>query len=101
MKGLEKYRARRYDTANGLARDIQRYLGDEPVEACPPSTGYKLRKFARKHKAGLATALGFAALLVLGTAVSTWQAMLATQAQAEALAHEQKANANAVQAREQ
>ena len=56
MKALEKDRDRRYETANGLARDIERYLHDEPVEACPPTAGYKLRKFARKHKAGLATA---------------------------------------------
>src|SRR5262249_36550260 len=47
MKCLEKDRARRYETANGLARDVQRYLADEPVEACPPSAGYRLRKLAR------------------------------------------------------
>jgi WD40 repeat protein/tRNA A-37 threonylcarbamoyl transferase component Bud32 len=97
---LEKDRTRRYETANGLARDIQHYLADEPVEACPPSTGYKLRKFARKHKAGLATAAGFAVLLVLGTAVSTWQAVRATQAEAVALVNEHQANDNAVQAQE-
>ena len=44
MKALEKDRNRRYETANGLARDINRYLNDEPVEACPPGTGYRLRK---------------------------------------------------------
>src|SRR5262249_23212269 len=55
MKALEKDRTRRYETANGLARDIQRYLADEPVEACPPSAGYKLRKFARKYRKALAT----------------------------------------------
>src|SRR6201987_6440017 len=48
MKALEKDRGRRYETANGFARDVERYLADEPVEACPPSTGYRLRKFARK-----------------------------------------------------
>jgi non-specific serine/threonine protein kinase/serine/threonine-protein kinase len=48
MKALEKDRTRRYETANGLARDIQRYLTDEVVEARPPSTAYRLRKFARK-----------------------------------------------------
>ena len=50
MKALEKDRTRRYETANGLARDIERYLDDEPVEACPPSATYRLRKFARKHR---------------------------------------------------
>src|SRR6266852_909522 len=39
MKSLEKDRSRRYEAADGLARDIRRYLADEPVEACPPSTG--------------------------------------------------------------
>jgi WD40 repeat protein len=78
MRALEKERTRRYETANGLARDIQHYLADEPVEACPPSASYELRKFARKHKAGLATAAGFAALLMLGTAASAWQAVRAS-----------------------
>src|SRR5262249_38122807 len=43
MKALEKDRSRRYETANGLAMDLQRYLADEPVLACPPSAGYRLR----------------------------------------------------------
>ena len=50
MKALEKDRTRRYDTANGFARDIQRYLADEVVEARPPSAGYRLKKFVRRHK---------------------------------------------------
>src|SRR5215472_13598854 len=53
MKALEKDRNRRYETANGLARDVERYLRDEPVQARPPSTWYRLRKFARRNKAGL------------------------------------------------
>ena len=61
MKCLEKDRARRYDTANGLARDIERYLHDEPVEAGPPGAGYRLRKLARKHR----TALGIAGLMAV------------------------------------
>jgi serine/threonine protein kinase len=52
MKCLEKDRSRRYETANGLAADVQRYLADEPVLACPPSAGYRLHKFARRHKGG-------------------------------------------------
>jgi serine/threonine protein kinase/WD40 repeat protein/tetratricopeptide (TPR) repeat protein len=56
MKALEKDRNRRYDTATGLARDVERYLQDEPVQACPPSAGYRFRKFARRHKAILAGA---------------------------------------------
>jgi WD40 repeat protein/serine/threonine protein kinase len=93
MRCLEKDRTRRYDTASSLARDLQRYLADEPVEACPPSAGYRLRKFARKNKKLFATAAAFAALLLLGVTASTWQAVRATQAEAEA-------NTNAVQALE-
>ena len=52
MKALEKDRTRRYETANGFAADVQRYLDDEPVQACPPSAWYRLRKFARRNKAG-------------------------------------------------
>jgi tetratricopeptide (TPR) repeat protein/serine/threonine protein kinase len=66
MKALEKDRSRRYETASAFAADVQRYLNDEPVLACPPGVGYRLRKFARRHKAGLAVAgliLFFIALL--------------------------------------
>ena len=58
MKALEKDRNRRYETANGFAMDVQRYLADEPVQACPPSAGYRLRKFARRNKAGVADGVG-------------------------------------------
>ena len=54
MKTLEKDRNRRYETANGFAADVQRYLNDETVQACPPSTGYRFRKFARRNKRALA-----------------------------------------------
>jgi serine/threonine protein kinase len=100
MKALEKDRTRRYETANDLARDVARYLQDEPVEACPPTAGYRLRKFARKNKKLLATAAAFAALLLLGVVVSSWQAVRATQAEAMAIVNEQEAKANAVQAQE-
>ena len=50
MKALEKDRNRRYETANGFARDIQRYLADEVVEARPPSRGYRLKKFVKRNK---------------------------------------------------
>jgi serine/threonine protein kinase len=81
MKALEKDRNRRYDSATGLARDIERYLQDRPVEACPPSAGYRLRKFARRHRAGLTTAAAFVALLLAGLVVSTWQAIRAARAE--------------------
>jgi serine/threonine protein kinase/tetratricopeptide (TPR) repeat protein len=68
MKCLDKDRNCRYETANGLARDIERYLTDEPVIARPPSTVYRFRKFARRQKTGLvlATVLTLALLVVLG-----------------------------------
>src|SRR5262249_30354973 len=53
MKALEKDRNRRYGTANGFAADIVRYLSDEPVEACPPSSAYRFRKFARRNRGAL------------------------------------------------
>jgi tetratricopeptide (TPR) repeat protein/tRNA A-37 threonylcarbamoyl transferase component Bud32 len=56
MKALEKDRDRRYETASAFAADVQRYLADEPVRACPPSAWYRFRKFARRNKAGLAIA---------------------------------------------
>ena len=65
MKALEKDRNRRYETANGFAVDVQRYLADEPVLACPPSVGYRLRKFARRNKVSLAVAAMVLFFLVL------------------------------------
>jgi WD40 repeat protein/serine/threonine protein kinase len=65
MKALEKDRARRYETANAFAMDIHRYLADEPVMACPPSVGYRLRKFARRNKrVAVAASFVFALLVV-------------------------------------
>src|SRR5205814_2770834 len=54
MKALEKDRNRRYETANGFAMDVQRYLADEPVQACPPTVGYRLRKFVRRNRGPVA-----------------------------------------------
>src|SRR5262245_46588720 len=69
MKALEKDRNRRYETANSLALDVQRYLADEPVLACPPSAAYRFRKFARRNKRALVTifVVAVAALLAIGT----------------------------------
>jgi tetratricopeptide (TPR) repeat protein len=66
MKCLEKDRSRRYETANGLARDIERYLADEPVLACPPSLGYRLQKFVRRNRRTLATAALLGVVLLAG-----------------------------------
>jgi len=71
MKCLEKDRTRRYETANGLASDIQRHLNDEPVVARPPSTGYRFQKLVRRNKLAFAGASSVAVALVLGATVST------------------------------
>jgi tetratricopeptide (TPR) repeat protein len=84
MKALDKDRNRRYETANGLAMDVRRYLDEEPVQACPPSARYRLQKFARKYQMPLQFAGGFLTLLVLAVIVSTWQAVRATLAERQA-----------------
>jgi serine/threonine protein kinase/tetratricopeptide (TPR) repeat protein len=94
MKCLEKDRARRYETANGLAREVQRYLADEPVVARPPSRGYKFRKFARRNKVALAAAASIAGVLVITTGISVWQAVRAKRA--EALAKQRLAEAKVI-----
>jgi serine/threonine protein kinase/tetratricopeptide (TPR) repeat protein len=66
MKALEKDRNRRYETASGLAADVRRYLDDEPVQACPPSVWYRVRKFASRNRRSLATT---AVVLVSGLVI--------------------------------
>src|ERR1700752_1277631 len=83
-------RPRRYETANGLAIDVQRYLADEAVQACPPSALYRLKKFVRRNKGPVwAAALVFLALVV-GVIGTTWGLIRAQSAAAgERLAKEQ------------
>jgi serine/threonine protein kinase/tetratricopeptide (TPR) repeat protein len=100
MKCLEKDRTRRYDTANGLARDIERYLHDEPVEAGPPGSAYRLRKLARRHRTALSVTGLIAVLLVLAAAMSAWQAVRARHAEREALAERDRAEAGFRMARD-
>ena len=83
MKALEKDRTRRYETANGFASDVQRYLDDEAVVACPPSAGYRFRKFASRNKATIVTASVIAFALILGLVGTSWQAVRATRASKE------------------
>ncbi len=80
MKCLEKDRARRYATANGLAADLKRHLNNEPVVARPPSTVYRLQKAWRRHKLAFTAAAVMAGALVVGTTVSSWQAIEASTA---------------------
>ena len=89
MKALEKDRTRRYETANSLALDVQRYLEDEPVEACPPSALYRFRKFARRQKAVFGAISGVALLVFVAAgmlAVSNMRVSGALQQQTEAKA---------------
>jgi WD40 repeat protein len=93
MKCLEKDRARRYETANGLAADLRRHLNNEPVVARPPTAAYKFQKAWRRNKLAYSAGLAVTLALVAGIAVSTWQAGVARRAQV--------ASARAAQAEEQ
>ena len=102
MKALEKDRGRRYQTANSFARDIQRYLADEPVEACPPSAGYRLGKLLKRHRtAAIAASLVLLALLVgvAGTTYGLIRAQKARAAEARRAEGERLARLDAVEER--
>jgi len=94
MKALEKDRARRYETASGMAHDIERYLRSEPVEACPPSSLYRFKKFVRRNKGPvLAAALVLIALIagIAGTSFGLMRAEQARRAEAKRAAGERQA----------
>ncbi len=93
MKCLEKDRGRRYETANGLARDLERHLTHEPVVARPPSATYRARKFVRRHRTTVTAAAAVAAALLSGIFLSASQTLRATQASRQAEANERKAQA--------
>ena len=78
MKALEKDRNRRYESAGAFAADVRRYLEDEPVQACPPSAGYRLRKFVRRNKGRVAASLALAAVVIAGIG-----SVMAVQARAD------------------
>ena len=88
MKALEKDRSRRYETADNFAQDLQRHLDCEPVQARPPTTGYRFRRFARRNKFAFAAGTGIAAALVAGLAVSTWMFYKEKHARERAVAAE-------------
>ena len=83
LKTLEKERHRRYETASALAADVERYLRDEPVSACPPSTWYLCRKFARRHRAPLTMAAVVATALLVMIAGLAGSIGWATRGQAQ------------------
>jgi serine/threonine protein kinase/WD40 repeat protein/tetratricopeptide (TPR) repeat protein len=86
MKTLEKDRNRRYETASGFAADLKRYLNDETVLACPPSVGYRLRKFVRRNRGRVVAASLVVLALVGGIVGTTWGMLRATEAEADARA---------------
>jgi eukaryotic-like serine/threonine-protein kinase len=94
MKCLEKDRKRRYETANGLAMDLKRYLNNETVIARPPSSAYRFQKLVRRNKLAVAAAGAVAVALVLGIVATSWQAIRATSAKKEALAAREQAVAD-------
>ena len=98
MKALEKDRNRRYESANAMAQDIQRYLDDETVLACPPSLWYRMIKTGRRNRALIGTAAIVVLSLVIGLAGTAWQAVTATQESNRAVAAENQATINAERA---
>jgi eukaryotic-like serine/threonine-protein kinase len=80
MKCLEKDRARRYETANGLAMDIQRHLRNEPIIARPPSHLYQFKKTVHRNKLAFGAAAAVTTALLLGLAISSWQMVAARRA---------------------
>jgi tetratricopeptide (TPR) repeat protein len=104
MKALEKDRTRRYETANGLAADVQRHLDNEPVIARPPSNLYRFQKLIRRNKLAFAAASAVLGALLLGLSLSTWlfvreraarqEAVIAGQRQATLRAQAEEAQTN-------
>src|SRR5262249_18054302 len=90
MKCLEKDRTRRYETANGLASDIQRHLNNEPVTARSPNAAYRFQKLVRRNKVAFAAAGAIAAALVLGLGMATWKFYGEKRARQRAEAAEQE-----------
>jgi serine/threonine protein kinase/Tfp pilus assembly protein PilF len=86
MKAMEKDRSRRYDTANGLANDLTRYLADQPVEARPPSTPYRIRKFVRRNKIAVGAIAAVILALIAGATAATLGLVRATRAEVHAKA---------------
>ncbi len=115
MKALEKDRQRRYETANGLAADVRRYLSGEAVLAAPPSTSYRFKKFARRNRVMVTAGSAVAAALLVGMVAFAWQAEVAREqrdiavaaqlaadaARAEAVAQQTRAEQQEAEAKKQ
>jgi WD40 repeat protein/serine/threonine protein kinase len=90
MKSLEKDRTRRYATANDLAADVGRFIEGDAVLARPPSTIYRVQKFARRHRVIFAATTIVALTLLTGVTVSTWLAVRARVAELTALSSQER-----------
>lgn len=82
MKCLEKHRDRRYESAGGLAREVQRFLADEAIEARPPSIGYRLAKFMRRNRRSVIAAILLLGVMLAGITGTTWGLIQAERAKA-------------------
>ena len=82
---LEKNRTRRYPTPNALAADIARHIHHEPVTARPAGGLYRLSRFIRRHRLVSTAVAAVAAALILGSIISTWQAVRAKRAEQQAV----------------
>jgi eukaryotic-like serine/threonine-protein kinase len=100
MKALEKDRNRRYESANAFAADVQRYLNDEPVLACPPSVAYRFRKFARRNRGPLLAASLVLFALLAGVTGTTFGLLRAKLHWRNAADNERKALASAAAERQ-
>ncbi len=98
MKAMEKERSRRYETARGLALDIERYLSGDAVSAVPPSAGYRLKTFVRRHRVMVAAGGLVTAALLLGVAGTTAGMIKANRAREAAVLSEQEARTQAQRA---
>jgi tetratricopeptide (TPR) repeat protein len=93
MKALDKDRNRRYETPNSLARDVERYLNDEPVQACPPSLAYRAKKFIRRNKVVVVAGSAIVIALVAGATLATTGFIQARRQAKIAVAEAEKATA--------
>ena len=101
MKCLEKDRTRRYETANGLARDIERHLNNEPITARPPSNLYRFQKSFRRNKLTFAAGAAIALALIIGAAISIVATIKERHARLQAQANEKRAEAAQLEAQKE
>lgn len=92
VKALEKDRTRRYDTPAALAEDVARYVSGEPINARPPTVGYRLRKTVQRNRSAFGVAVSVFAIVLLALAATSIQVVRARRAEASALQEKQNAD---------